>query len=375
MLVKFDNQNDNLIYDFIQKKFLQGKESHAYIGKRKGVIPFTSSISIKKLRPNTKVNKKFGDSWLSTQKLSLAYILAGLLLKGNKTRLAGFLKKTDKNYIFLEISIVAGAVSASYRWITDTPQDFLAIEGKSYDIIIGDPEVATEMVDWSKLWKVYSKDIKPLQMIIASITIFSLMIGTMYMFGVIGGKKKGPSKTGTAAPEKIPPLSAGEIKILSILVTQEILQEYKIYVDSLEDTPDIAMRSATIQIKNSELNVTGVLSMVYESIYPYPSSTKQGDFYTMKVDKSISKKRQDISKASPVIDAVKANRMDALSALIDAGDVAAREESGWKFSVIIEKNYGATVKMLNAIYFSPVVVNSLTIDESSTRGELFLHNL
>lgn len=376
MLVKFDEHDENAIYDFVQGKFVEGKEMHAHIGKRKSVLPFSGSMSIKKLRPRTKMNRKFGDSWLSAQKLTMAYILAGFMLKTGKTRLAGFLKKTEKNYIFIEVTIGTGSVTAKYKWITDNPQDFLAIEGKTYDIIIGDPNVATDLVDWEKLWKEYSRDAKPLQMILAALVIVSVTIGMLYTFGIVGAKKKTPIRTAPAAPEQIPPLSSGEIRVLSLLLTQEILQEYKSHVEALEQTPDIAVSVATIQIRPlSEHKISATLSITYQSIYPYPSSLKEGDFYVMRVEKSLERQRRDISRAVSLVDTVKDNYMTALGALMDAGDVAAREDGGWKFAVVIEKDYARTAAMLNRIYFSPAVVKSLTIDETSTRGEIFLNNL
>lgn len=376
MLVKFDAHDENVFYDFVQGKFVEGKEAHAHIGKRKSVLPFSESMSIKKLRPRTKMNRKFGDSWLSAQKLTMAYILAGFMLKTGKARLAGFLRKTEKNYIFFEIVIAPGTVSAQYKWITDDPQDFLAIEGKAYDIIIGDPDVATEIVDWGKLWKEYSRDTKPLQMILTALIVVGVSIGMLYAFGIIGTKKKVPVRAAPAAPEQIPPLSSGEIRVLSILLTQEILQEYKDHVEALEQTPDIAISVATMQIRPlNQHKVSATLSITYQSIYPYPSSLKDGDFYVMKVEKNIERQRKDIPRVVALVDSVKGNHIAALGALMDAGDVAAREDGGWKFSVVIEKDYARTVAMLNKIYFSPAVIKSLTIDETSTRGEIFLNNL
>jgi len=376
VLVKFDAHDENAFYDFVQGKFVEGKEAHAHIGKRKSVLPFSDSMSIKKLRPRTKMNKKFGDSWLSSQKLTMAYILAGFMLKTGKTRLAGFLKKTEKNYIFLEIVITSGTVSAQYKWITDDPQDFLAIEGKTYDIIVGDPNVATEIVDWEKLWKEYSRDTKPLQMVLAAMIVVAVSIGILYAFGIVGVKKKVPVRAAPVAKEQIPPLSSGEIRVLSVLLTQEILQEYKDHVEALEQTPDIAISVATIQIRQlNEHKISATLNITYQSIYPYPSSSKEGDFYVMRVEKSLERQRSDISRAVSLVDTVKDNYMAALGALMDAGEVAARENGGWKFSVVIEKDYARTVAMLNRIYFSPAVIKSLTIDETSTRGEIFLNNL
>jgi len=213
-------------------------------------------------------------------------------------------------------------------------------------------------------------------MVLAAMIVVAVSIGILYAFGIVGVKKKVPVRAAPVAKEQIPPLSSGEIRVLSVLLTQEILQEYKDHVEALEQTPDIAISVATIQIRQlNEHKISATLNITYQSIYPYPSSSKEGDFYVMRVEKSLERQRSDISRAVSLVDTVKDNYMAALGALMDAGEVAARENGGWKFSVVIEKDYARTVAMLNRIYFSPAVIKSLTIDETSTRGEIFLNNL
>lgn len=372
MFVRFDNYNDNVVYDFVQGRFLDQKESRS----AKGTLPYFVTTTIKKLKPAAKLNRKIGEQWIGTQKLNMAFLLGCYLLKTGKTRLAVFLKKSDKNYIFIEIVATQNSVNASYRWITDTPQDFLALEGKSYDAILGEPKVATELVDWAKMAKEFSNSAKPLHMIITFIVIMGLMTGGLYMFGVIGKKKAPPVKTAAELEKEKPPLSTGEIKILSLLLTQEMLQEYKHIVNSLDQTPDIAVKTATIAIDSQGPHeVQGSLTVMYESIYPYPGAKQDGDLFTMQDEKKAMKKREDISIASPLVDVAKEGRMAALEALIESGNVATRDANGWKFSVVIENDYKAVARMLNTIYMTPVTINSLVIDETSARGDFFLHSL
>ncbi|MCK9228212.1 MAG: hypothetical protein M0P30_10550 [Syntrophorhabdaceae bacterium] len=372
MLVRFDSYNDNVVYDFAQGRFLDQRESRGL----KGTLPFSVTTTIKKLKPATRISRKIGEQWIGTQKVNMVFLLASYLLKTGKTRLAVFLKKSEKNYIFVEITVAQTTVNASYKWVTDTPQDFLALEGKSYDAILGEPKVATEILDWVKMAKEFSTTAKPLYIAIVLVVIAGFVVGGLYMFGVIGAKPPPPRKTAAELEKENPPLSTGETKILSLLLTQEMLQEYKHVVDSLDQTPDIAMKSATIRINpQGSHEIQGNLTVIYESIYPYPGAKQAGDLFTMQDEKKVTKKREDISIASPLVEAAKKARLGALETLIDSGNVATRDDNGWKFSVIIEKDYSAVAKMLNSIYMSPVVINSLVIDETSARGDFFLCSL
>ncbi len=372
MLVRFDNYNDNVVYDFTGGRFLDQRESRG----AKGTLPFCVTSTIKRLKPGTKISRKVGEQWIGTQKVSMAFLLGSYLLKTGKSRLAVFLKKSDKNYIFVEISITQNAVIASYKWITDTPQDFLALEGKSYDVILGEPGVATELLDWAKMAKEFSHAARPLHMVIALIVITGLMMGGLYMSGVTGKKKVVPKSTAAGLEKEKPPLSKGETKILSLLLTREMLQEYKMVADSLHSVPDIAIKSAAITINpHGPHEVQASLTVIYESIYPYPGSKQEGDLFTTQDEKRITKERKDIPTASPLIEAVKEGRLAALEALIDSGNVTARDTNGWKFSVVIENDYRAVVELLDSIYMSPVAINSLVMDEASARGDLFLHSL
>jgi hypothetical protein len=178
--------------------------------------------------------------------------------------------------------------------------------------------------------------------------------------------------------QEIPPLTGEEIRALSILITSEALVKYKLYVETLPE--DIALKSASFrflpiaspsQWQGGKQELKGTLSFQFESFYPFRGSRKSGNLFIFEKELVFTKTRNDVATALKTEGRARRNTR-SFETLVDLCDVEARGDKEWKFA-LAEKDYKNVVRILNDIYLSPVVINSMTVSGDKTVGELTCH--
>lgn len=377
LYVKFD---DNVAFDVLTQKMVDPKAIR--LGRGAKIIPFAEPISIRKLKPRERLCHKIGDRWISSRRVSFAYIMAYYMVKNKKTVLAGFFDRGDGKYVFMEIKAGNMTMEARYMLSVDSsPGNFMAMAGRQYDGIFGDTSLAAEPdfinVPYERLLKEVTIGVTPFQAIVVLVVIAVITGAALNYAGVFTKKRVEPPAKARAAQE-IPPLTHEEIRALSILITGEALVKYKLYVETLPE--DIALRSAAFHIlpvaglpreKGGKQELKGTLSLQFESFYPFRGSRKSGDLFIFEKELVFTKGRADVQAAMRAQARARQNRK-AFETMVDLCDVAARGDKEWKFTVA-EKDYGKVVKIFNDIYLSPVVINNITINDGSTVGELTCH--
>ncbi len=348
-------------------------------GRGAKIIPFAEHISIRKLKPREKLSHKIGNRWISSRKISLAYLIACYMVKNNKSVLAGFFNRGDGKYIFMEIKIGNMTVEARYMLSIDSsPANFMAMAGRQYDGIFGDGSLMGEPdyinIPYEKLLREVTTSVNILQAAIALVVIGAIMAGGLYWAGVFTKKKVTPAVKAQVKKE-IPPLSEAEIRSLSMLITHEALIKYKLYVENLPD--DIALKSASFKLlpvpappkdQAGKQELRGTISFQFESFYPFRGSKKNREFYTFDREIAITKTRDDVKAANELEAKLRENKK-GFGTLIDFCDLTFRGDKEWKFA-LSENEYRRTVTILNDIYLSPVVINAMTITDEKTTGEI-----
>ena len=379
LYVKFE---DNTVFDILAQKMADTKIIRAGRGNR--TIPFFEHVSIRKLKPRERLSHRIGEQWISSRKISFAYLVAYFMLKNKKTVLAGFFDRGDGKYMFIEIKAGNMTIEARYMpGVDSNPRNFMALSGRQYDGIFGDVSLSMESnyinIPYEKILREIAVGVTRSQMaavlFIAMVTAFVLL----FYAGVFTKKKVNP-QTVAGAKQSTPPLTSDEMRALSILITSEALVKYKLYIDTLPD--DIALRSTTFHIqpvsvsgekKGAQQEMKGVLSFQFESFYPFRGSKKDGDYFVLKKELVFVKRRGDIQAATRIEAQARQSRK-GFETLINLCDVAARDDRSWKFT-LSEKDYKNVVKILNDIYMSSVVINRLSIGDGKTVGELTYHRL
>ncbi len=377
LYVKFD---DNVAFDVLAQKMIDPKAIR--LGRGAKIIPFAEPIYIRKLKPREKLCHKIGGQWISSRRLSFAYIMAYFMVKNKKTVLAGFFDRGDGKYVFMEIKVGNMTMEARYMLSVDSsPGNFMAMAGRQYDGIFGNVSLAAEPdfidVPYERLLKEVTVGVTPFQTIVVLVVIAAIMGAALNYAGVFT-KKRVESRPKARAEQEVPPLTHEEIRALSILITGEALVKYKLYVETLPE--DIALKSAVFHIlpvaglpreKGGKQELKGTLSFQFESFYPFRGSRKSGDLFIFEKELVFTKSRTDVQTATKVEAGARQNTK-ALETLVHLCDVAARGDKEWKFAMA-EKDYRNVVKILNDIYLSPVVINNITINDGNTVGELTCH--
>ncbi|NLT22877.1 MAG: hypothetical protein GXX82_07505 [Syntrophorhabdus sp.] len=377
LYVKFD---DNVVFDVLARKMVDPKTIRP--GRGAKVIPFAEPIFIRKLKPRGKLSHKIGDRWISSRRVSFAYLMAHYMVKNKKTVLAGFFDRGDGKYVFMEIKAGNTTIEARYMLSVDSsPGNFMAMAGRQYDGIFGDASLSMEPdyvdISYEKLLREVTIGVTSLQAVVVLVVVAVIMGAVLNYAGVFTKRKMEPGAKARATKE-IPPLTHEEIRALSILITGEALVKYKLYVETLPE--DIALRNAVFRIlpvagsprgKGREQELKGTLSFQFESFYPFRESKKSGDLFVFGKEIVFSKGRADM-RAALNAEARARQNTKAFETLVDLCDVAARGDREWKFTVA-QKDYRDVVRIFNDIYLSPVVINTITVNGGNTTGELTCH--
>jgi len=377
LYVKFD---DNLVFDVLAQKMID--PGMIRLGRSARIIPFAEHISIRKLKPREKLCHRAGDRWISSRRISFAYLMAYYMVKNKKSVLAGFFDRGDGKHVFMEIK--AGNMTIETRYmpnVDSSPGNFMAMAGRQYDGIFGDASLSSEpdfiTIPYERLLKEVTTGVTVFQAAVVLLIVTALTGAFLYYTGTF------PKKTVVPHPhakvkQGIPPLTGEEIRALSILITSEALVKYKLYVETLPE--DIALKSASFRLlpiaspsqgQGGKQELKGTLSFQFESFYPFRGSRKSGDLFAFEKELVFTKSRSDVPAALNTEGRARQNTR-GFETLVDLCDVEARGDKEWKFA-LAEKEYKNVVRILNDIYLSPVVINSMTVSGDKTVGELTCH--
>ncbi|HBL24699.1 MAG TPA: hypothetical protein DDZ40_11360 [Deltaproteobacteria bacterium] len=377
LYVKFD---DNLVFDVLAQKMID--PGMIRLGRGSRIIPFAEHISIRKLKPRERLCHRAGDRWISSRRVSFAYLMAYYMVKNKKNVLAGFLDRGDGKYVFMEIKAGNMTIEARYMPSVDSsPGNFMAMAGRQYDGIFGDASLSLEpdfiTIPYERLLKEVTIGVTPFQAAVVLLIVTALTGAFLYYTGTFPKKTVVP-RSHAKAKQEIPPLTGEETRALSILITSEALVKYKLYVETLPE--DIALKSASFRLlpgvsqsqgQGGKQELKGTLSFQFESFYPFRGSRKSGGLFTFEKELVFTKNRSDVPAALKTEGRARQNAR-GFETLVDLCDVEARGDKEWKF-MLVEKDYKNVVRILNDIYLSPVVINSMTVSGDKTVGELTCH--
>jgi len=372
LYVKFD---DNLVFDVLAQKMID--PGMIRLGRGARIIPFAGHISIRKLKPREKLCHRAGDRWISSRRVSFAYLMAYYMVKNKKSVLAGFFDRGDGKHVFMEIK--AGNMTIETRYmpnVDSSPGNFMAMAGRQYDGIFGDASLSLEpdfiTIPYEKLLKEVTRGVTPFQAAVILLIVAAVTGAFLYYTGTFS-KKTAVPRSYAEVKREIPPLTGEEIRALSILITSEALVKYKLYVETLPE--DIALKSASFRLlpggQGGKQELKGTLSFQFESFYPFRGSRKSGDLFTFEKELVFTKSRSDVPAAMKTEGHARQNAK-GFETIVGLCDVEARGDKEWKFT-LVEKDYKNVVRILNDIYLSPVVINSMTVSGDKTVGELTCH--
>ncbi len=240
-----------------------------------GVIPFNSAVSIKKTKPTSKLKKKVGDVWISAKGMSLMYVLATHMLQRQIRRIVGFYQypQDPDKVVFLEVALDGSSVVGSMRLIDESPAQFLDMEGKTFDEMIGNVPglTGTTGIDLDKIYKGLIPSIRPLFVAILGVTV--IMLGVMvYQLVDMTGKQVEEQK-----PKERPALTVAETNYLSALQYAEMLDKYKALLGRLDK--EVALKSVSMTLTATPHDVTYAVNVTYRSFYPFVDSKLDGKHY------------------------------------------------------------------------------------------------
>lgn len=341
------------------------------VEKASKVIPFHSQVSIRKIKPGTKFKKKVSQVWISTIKYSFSYIIGYYMLKNNLKKIAGFYALPDGKNLFMEFLVVQNSIIASWLLIQESPEDFLSIEGKVYDAIFGNTSVSNHKINITSLHKELVTEITPIQMILVAFLGISLLLGGLYLGGVIGKKEKVITRK-VSQPTMPEPLTVFEERLLRRMVYKDVINQYNDIVLSINK--DQVMESASIEFVPNQYDVTGNINIKLWSYYPFDNAVLEEDTgrYIWQQSFTVKKEKSDISSYDESL-SLTMNIEECLGILLkNDTTITSRSGDNWKFRVNFT-NYNRFINLMNKIYNCPISINLIDIKEESQsiEGELY----
>lgn len=321
-------------------------------------IPFVSGTIFRKLKPSTKLKRKVRNTWIGSSRLSLEYLMACYMIENEKEKIACFISLPDSRYFVIEFVITQtpASIHCSGSFIRESPQDYIEIENKVFDEILGNVSIANAGIDFQKLLK-YAKtsiDLGPRNIAVLAAGI-AVIIGSIIFTVKMVLPPKEPVQVMKQA-ESPPPLSNEEKMFLNNLIFRDFIEKYNRTVRL--KNPDTVLNNLKFNVNAGDQSVRGDLYIEYRSYYPYRGAVlitdRDVDFYQWTENISIEKKRDDI-KEKP---AVSLPYQCLKKAIDDNWTVLKREEQKWHITVI-EKDYKKFISKVNALVGCPVTVNSI----------------
>lgn len=338
-------------------------------------IPLTSGTIFRKVKPAMKLKRKVKNIWIASQKLSLEYLMACHMIETGKEKVACFIKFSDEKYFVMEFVInqTPMSIKCSETFIRESPSDYIEIENKVFDEILGNVSIASAVIDTKALLK-YSKasfDLGPQNIAVLAIGI-AIIAGSLFFTikMIFPPKKTAPAVTQQqmAAP---PPLTEDEKKKLNYAVLKEFVEKYNNIVRT--KNPDTVLNSLKLTVQESDQSVKGDLYLEFRSYYPYIGATlitdRDVNLYQWTENVPIEKKRDDIKEGLPD------NQLQCLKKAIDGSWIVSKREKDRWYMTLEEKDYKHFISKVNSLTNCPVAVKSLEMTGDKYRCDLVLNFL
>jgi hypothetical protein len=347
MIVHFDDLYLNVLTGSIAERTVKS-------------TPFSAPMSIRKLKPTAaKFRKKISQQWLSTMRYSFGFLIVGYMLKNNIERAAGFYALPDGRNLFMEFSVAQGNVITSWAVIQESPEDFLSIEGKSYDIVFGNTHISTCTIDILSLHKEFSGAVTPYHIATTVVIGVFFTIAILYFAGILKPEVKLVHQP--AQQDIVVPLTTEETRTLYRLAYEDIIIQYNKIVGDLGNDKVINNITATIASNLQTQEVNGNMTVTLQSYFPFDGSNIDDTtgLYSWQQSVSVRKGRDDILGHGNV---AYRDINDCVRAILDTGGViTGRYGDAWAFRGEF-KDHGSFVNFVNRISGCSFSVSMLNIN-------------
>ncbi len=352
-----------MLIRFNESTFVDLLTGARYDKEQKKALPFTSDVVFKMIKPSTVYKKKIGDTWISSMKLSLAYLMGHYMLRNDKKRVAGFYLLNDGQHLVIEFEMSNSPRALKTNWSIhrETPQDYLSIEGKAFDAICGNTEVSNVTIDFPRLYKEAASTVSPANMA-AYILIILVASGLLYyMLAPTPAVNRGPVVAKDAPPPK---LTEAEKESLQAAMFYQLIDEFnKLAAESGTEKVFSAVQASA---SSTDMAVTARLTVKFISFYPFEGAVKEGDHYSWDKNVSIEKGRPDIAAGSYREGAV------CLGEMLKGGwDVTQRSGDVWHLK-LADNSYSNFIHKVNTGVGCQVSLKSLTLTQGVYTCELDL---
>jgi hypothetical protein len=332
-------------------------------------IPFTTPISIRKMKPSLTFAKKVGDVWLGSNKMSLTLLLTYILLKEQKNAAIGFFKYNER-FLYIEATVdehKRTSITMGFTAENETPSAHISVSGKVYDAVFGSTEIKNVDFDFTKAHRELSRKITPLQ--IGALLVCLSVCGYGISLLIETPPKIEPPKILHKEPPPPSPLTPAETNSLLLLLKDRFIEKYAEVQDTVrkrgheEWLKSVSVSTAPApESQAMTVNVT----FTYSSYYPFAGAKKEGKTYVWtstygeKLGREALAQHGD-SKAGPYV---------CLKYFINY-DVIERSKTQWTVSLKEDKSPRVAF-LLNLIHSCPCIVRDMMIDDKGLSGTVLL---
>lgn len=340
-------------------------------------LPFTTAVQIKpkNINPITPQKKRVGNAWVTSSRLSLAYILGVYMVGEKKEKIAAFypvdaLEGEDQgstSWMVIEAYIEDKHVKCEYQIVQEDPSTYLEVENKFFDAIFGSTDAKTTDIDIAHLYKSLSNEVKPhhAAIVVACIGVIFLLL---YWGGFIG--KEEVVQDNLSHLMGPTPLSDDEANQLRILASGFSVDLFKEITNRLNE--DVIVRSYSIDTERKDKDVSSTVKVEYASYYPFDGADNTDDrWFKWEQSYTIVAGRNDLGKLSAY---VKKTPEECIDILIDDYVVKSRSDGVWVF-LIEEKEYEVTARLLEGLYGCPMSIELATLVEGKALIDLNIYEL
>lgn len=332
----------------------------------KNAIPLTVGTAIRKIKPAMRFKRKVGPFWIASQQLSMEYLMAAYMLRNNVKKVAGFYQLSDGRFSVFEFTYTPSpaSISSTFSFLRESPQTYIEIEDKHYEVIFGNTELTNSNINFAKLLKESSLDKKNIAVLAIGVVV--ILLSAYVIYKLLAPEKHHTVEQKSTVP---PPLTEKEREILQYMALVKMVKSFNSVVNSMSD--DTFLESASLSIQQNNDVATGTVSLKYRSYYPYPGSSlikaDNVELYEWSKSLTVDAGRQDIN---PI------NYIDPMiclkTAITDGWEIIGREDNDrWKIRLLTE-NYEDFVRKYNKLAGCKILLGSMSMSKRESRCELTL---
>ncbi len=332
-------------------------------------IPFSQPLATRKIKPSLKYAKKAGDVWIGSNKMSFSLVLAYALLKKGKKRTIGFYKYGDI-YIYIEGVIdMHSHASLRYGYLSpdETPETFMAVEGKVYDAIFGNSHLRNIDLNLKGAYRELNQRVNPVHVliIIVSLAITGHLAHDLFLKKPISIK---PPPILVKEPPPPPPLTTEEADRFSLALKDNFIDKYAEIQAGVEKDKTKWLRTVQARTIKEAQAVSIDASFTYASYYPYANFRKEGKEYIWTNPLGEKLGREDLDRYSSY--GAEVSSYYCLKYFINY-EVTERSSDRWIVQMQ-EKQHDKIVFLMNLIQKCPCLIRELSIDKNGMNATVEL---